>query len=121
MQCRSLASQLGRFNQEFQAKGCTILLILGGSVEQARQYTEILKLPYPVLSDPDRRVYQLYGLEKVFFWQRTASLVIDRQGVIRYLHAAMNTLTWLQESRELLDFVRSMPGESPGNIKMESK
>jgi peroxiredoxin len=100
---------LGRLYKEFQAENCEILLILGESVEKARQYAEILKLPFPVLSDPERRVYHNYGLEKIFqLVQRTASLVIDRSGVVRYLKVALNPFTWLQESRELLDFVRSL-------------
>jgi peroxiredoxin len=100
---------LGRLYKEFQAVNCEILLILGEPVDKARQYMEILKLPFPVLSDPDRRVYQEYGLDKLFqVVQRTASLVIDVHGVIRYSRVVYNPLTWLQESRGLLDFVRSM-------------
>lgn len=91
-----------------------MLLILGGSIEQARQYAEILKLPFPVLADPERRVYQRYGLEKVFTVQRTASIVLDRQGVVRYLHVALNPFTWLKESHELLEFVKSLAEQSSG-------
>jgi peroxiredoxin len=107
---------LGRLYKEFQAENCEILLILGESVEKARQYAEILKLPFPVLSDPERQVYHNYGLEKVFqLVQRTASLVIDRSGVVRYLKVALNPFTWLQESRELLDFVRSLEKDTSGS------
>ncbi len=89
-------------------------MILGEGVEQAHRYAETLKLPFPVLADPDRRVYHRYGLDKVFLVQRTASVVIDRQGIVRYLHSALNPFTWLQESRELIDFVKSMPEENSG-------
>jgi peroxiredoxin len=110
MQCRSHASQLGRLYKEFQAENCEILLILGEPVEKARQYSEFLKLPFPVLADPERRVYQENGLEKAFqLMQRTASIVIDQGGVVRYLHVALNPMTWLKESRELLEVVRSLP------------
>lgn len=109
MQCRSHAAQLGRLYQEFKAANCEILLILGAPFAKARRYAKILDLPFPVLSDPERTVYHRYGLEKALvFIQRTASIVIDRQGVIHYLKTTTNPMVWLQESRELLSFVKSM-------------
>ena len=110
MQCRSHASQLGRLYKEFQAENCEILLILGEPVEKARQYSEILKLPFPVLADPERRVYHEYGLDKLFqLVQRTASVIIDQGGIVQYLHVALNPMTWLKESRDLLNVVKSLP------------
>src|SRR4030042_556144 len=110
MQCRSHSAQLGRLYNDFKVANCEILLILGEPVEKAKRYAEILHLPFPVLSDPERRVYHRYGLEKaMIFIQRTASIVIDRGGVIRYLKSATNPMVWLQESQELLSFVKSMP------------
>jgi peroxiredoxin len=110
MQCRSHSAQLGRLYKDFQAVNCEIILILGEPAEKAKRYAEILHLPFPVLADPERKVYHQYGLEKaMIFIQRTASVVIDRSGVIRYWKSATNPNTWLQESRELLRFVQSMP------------
>lgn len=90
-----------------------MLLILGDPVEKARRYSEILHLHFPVLADPERSVYHQFGLDKVFhFIQRTASVVIDRQGTIRYLKSATNPMTWLEESWELLAFVKSLAKEA---------
>ena len=112
MQCRSHSAQLGRLYKEFQAADCEILLILGDSLEKAKRYVDILHLPFPVLADPERRVYHQYGLEKaMIFIQRTASIVLDRNGVIRYIKTTTNPMVWLQESQELLRFVKSMPKE----------
>lgn len=84
-------------------------MILGDSPERARQYAETLKTPFPVLSDPDRAVYQLFGLDKVaFVIQRTASVVVDLEGLIQYIKSRVNPMIWLQESRELLEFVKGM-------------
>jgi peroxiredoxin len=110
MQCRSHSAQLGRSFKEFQAANCEVLLILGDSLEKARRYADSLHLPFPVLADAERSVYHKYGLEKsMVFIQRTASVVIDRNGVIRYLRSATNPMVWLQESQELLRFIKSMP------------
>jgi peroxiredoxin len=68
-----------------------------------------LHLPFAVLSDPDRSVYHHYGLDKAMvFIQRTASIVIDQSGTIRYLKTTTNPMVWLQEIHELLNFVKSM-------------
>ena len=110
MQCRSHSAQLGRLYKEFQAANCEILLILEDSLEKARRYVDSLHLPFSVLADPERNVYHQYGLEKaLIFIQRTASVVIDRNGVILYVKSATNPMVWLQESQELLNFVKSMP------------
>jgi peroxiredoxin len=112
MQCRSHAAQLGRLYKDFQAEDCEILLVLGEPIERARQYAEILHLPFPVLADPVRNVYHQYGLEKsMLLIQRTASIVIDRSGVIRYIKSVINPMTWLQESQYLLSIVKSLPKE----------
>ncbi len=79
-------------------------------MEKARRYADSLHLPFPALADPERNVYHQYGLEKaLLFIQRTASVVIDNTGVIRYLKATTSPMVWLQESQELLSFVKSMP------------
>jgi peroxiredoxin len=106
MQCRAHVAQLGRLYQEFQSQGAEILVILGDNVQRAHSYVEALHLPFPVLADPDRQVYHQYGLEKALvFIQRTASIIVDQAGTIRYFRSATNPFTWLQESRELLEAV----------------
>ena len=108
MQCRSHAAQLGNHYSEFQEQNFEVLLILGELVDKAKRYAESLHLPFPVLADPTRGVYQQYGLNKTLFIQRTASLIIDCNGIIRYNKTVFNPIPWLQESREVLEFVKSM-------------
>jgi len=109
MQCRSHVAQLGRMNDEFTKAGFQILVILGDSMERARRYAETLKAPFPILSDPSRTVYHRYELTKNFAGiQRTASVIVDKDGVIRYLKRVANPMTWLQESRELEQAIKSM-------------
>lgn len=109
MQCRVHVAQLGRIYKDFQAASADVLIILGDTPDRARRYAESLHTPFPVLADPDRETYRRYGLEKTLLViQRTASVIVDRQGVIRYIKRASNPMTWLQESRELLDVVRAL-------------
>ena len=94
---------MGRKNDEFVKAGAQILIILGDTVDRARGYAETLKTPFPVLADPERTVYHRYELDKNFIGiQRTASVIVDQNGLIRYLKRSANPMTWLQESKELM-------------------
>ena len=109
MQCRSHAGQLGRLYKDFLNENCEVLLILGAPIEKAKQYAKALHLPFPVLADPERSVYQRYGLDKALLViQRTASVVVDRNGTIQYLKQVTNPMTWLAESQGLIQVVRKL-------------
>ncbi len=108
-QCRTHVTQLGRMYDQFRETGAEIIVILGEDVEKSREYADGIGLPFPILSDPDRAVYHLYELEKYFLlFQRTASLVVDKDGLVRYLKRTTVPNVWLQESRELFGFVDSL-------------
>jgi peroxiredoxin len=112
MQCRVHVAQLGRLYREFQPEGVEVLVILGDTVQRAQRYVEALHLPFPVLADPERRIYHQYGLEKALvFVQRTASIIVDQAGMIRYFRSATNPYTWLQESQELSQAVHHLEGQ----------
>ena len=114
MQCRVHAAQLGHQYSEIKAANTEVLLILGDSAERAQKYENSLHLPFPVLSDPQRLVYHRYGLQKaLIFLQRTASLVVDKDGFIRYLRTATNPMTWLNEHRELIQAVKRINQSYP--------
>jgi peroxiredoxin len=100
---------LGRLYKDFLDADCEVLLILGDPIDKAKRYAETLHLPFNVLADPERNVYHLYGLDKAFlFVQRTASVVVDRNGTIQYLKVVVNPMTWLAESQELLQVVQNL-------------
>jgi peroxiredoxin len=109
MQCRGHVAQLGRMYQQFRDAGADIVVILGDTMEHAQEYVQIVNAPFPILSDPQREVYRIYELEKYFLLiQRTASLVIDHEGIVRYLKRTTLPGVWMQESREIFGFVDSM-------------
>ena len=98
---------MGRLYPEFQAAGAAILVILGDSVERATRYGAALHVPFPILADPEHAVYRRFDLDRAYLLiQRTASVVVDRNGQIQYLRRATNPMAWLQESQELLEVVR---------------
>ena len=87
---------------EFVKAGAQILIILGDTLDRASKYAETLKTPFPVLADPERDVYHRYELDKFIGIQRTASVIVDQNGMIRYIKQSLNPMTWLQESKELM-------------------
>lgn len=108
MQCRYHIAQLGRLNDEFVKAGVQVLVIIGEPLERARKYAEALKAPFPVLADPERSIYHRFELTKNFIGiQHTASVIVDPNGVISYIKRAMNPMTWLQESKELVRIILS--------------
>lgn len=112
MQCQSYAAQLGRHYEDLKSAGFDVLVVLGEPIERAVKYADLLKLPYPVLADPERAVYHQYGLDKaVIVIQRTASIIVDRAGIIRYLRQATNPITWLSEMDRLLAAAKELPRE----------
>ena len=84
-------------------------MILGEGPDRARRYAKILRTPFPVLADPGRDAYAQYGLGKsLLVIQRTASVVVDRRGAIRYIKRATNPMTWLQDSSELVEIIKDL-------------
>ncbi|MBN8656429.1 MAG: peroxiredoxin family protein [Anaerolineae bacterium] len=113
-QCRTHVAQLGRMYEQFKEAGTEVIVILGEGMEKAKEYADGIGLPFPILCDPDRAVYNLYELEKYFLlFQRTASLVVDKTGIVRYLKRTTVPNVWLQESRELLGFILSLDEGQP--------
>ena len=116
MQCRSHSAQLGRLYPEFKAANAEVLVILGDTPEHARQYARTLKLPFPALADAHRAVYHQFDLERAFIViQRTAEVIVDKDGVIRYLKRVTNPLVWLQESSELLQAAQHLAADQPAS------
>ena len=71
----------------------------------------LLKLPFPVLVDPDRAVYRRYGLDKVLIaLQRGGTFLIDKQGIMRYIHQVTNPQASV-EKEELMREVEKLQKE----------
>ena len=90
MTCRGHVASLRRINQELNSRDTDVLVIGGGSAAAATKLGRSLKLPFPVLADPERAVYGSFGLDKRLFIQRSATVLIDKNGMIRYILRATN-------------------------------
>ena len=83
--CQKHVAQLKQMYSALQSRNTAVLVIGGGSREEAEHLATKLQVPFPVLADADREVYHRYGLEKVMSLQRSGILVVDRQGRVSYL------------------------------------
>jgi peroxiredoxin len=91
-------NELGEFVKHFDELKAKRVQVLGVSVdpiEKARVAQQALKAPFPILSDSDRNVMVLYGTASPLYRGRdgkplnTPTLVlIDRKGIIRWIHQA---------------------------------
>src|SRR5688572_10400730 len=57
MQCQAHAIQLGHLYDQLKTQDTAVLVIGGGDSRAAVRTAMMLRLPFPVLADPDRQVY----------------------------------------------------------------
>jgi len=78
--CQKHVAQLKQLYSTLQSHSTEVLVIGGGSREEAERLATKLQVPFPVLADTDRGVYHRYGLEKVMFSpQRSGTILVDKQ------------------------------------------
>jgi peroxiredoxin len=103
----------------FQQVGGAVAVVTMGSVEQTATFRSQMALPFLCLADPERRAYHAYGLTRgrlsqiagPAVWlgglkaivrggagkpvgdvrQLHGSFVIDRNGIVRYIHRPTNS------------------------------
>lgn len=112
LQCQRHAIQLGRMYEQLKAQNVEVLVIGGGERKDAERLSKLLNLPYPVLADSDRSVYERYALDKVLIAiQRSGTFLIDQQGIVRYIHQVTNPGASLNKS-ELMQVIEELQNPS---------
>jgi peroxiredoxin len=91
-------NELGEFVKHFDELKAKRVQVIGVSIDpadKARVVQQALKAPFPILSDSDLKVMGLYGTASPVYRTRdgrplnTPTLVlIDRKGIIRWIHQA---------------------------------
>jgi peroxiredoxin len=86
-------------HEQLKTRETEVLILGGGSRKGAERLSARHKLPFPVLIDPERTVYQSYGLHKILIAiQRSGTFLIDKQGIVRYIHQATNPQASVDEA-----------------------
>ncbi len=103
----------------FQQAGGEVAVVAMAEPEQAAAFRSSYELPFRLLADPQRQAYRAFGLQRGSVWtvagpvnwvaglksfvrhgagipvgdpfQLAGTFVIDREGIIRYVHHAANS------------------------------
>jgi peroxiredoxin len=106
-------SQLRQRTPEFTELGATILAVSPDGPEQSQALAEAQELAFALLSDPELRVADLYGVRhedepRGRLIPRPATFVLDAAGKVQYAYVGENPSDRPDEA-ELLAVVRSLP------------
>jgi peroxiredoxin len=102
--CSVCAAQLARLDRLYQTYRSSGLVVLAVSVDddmqRADRYARAHPMHFPLLLDPTKDVSRAYQIDRL-----PATVLIDRSGVIRYLHDEYraNDPSYVVQIRALLD------------------
>lgn len=64
MPCREHLAQLRERQDQIDRLGASVLVVTFEPPDQVARFSRAEKLPYPILSDPSRRAYAAFGLQR---------------------------------------------------------
>lgn len=99
---QDLYAEFGRF-------GVQIVGISANSPEEHVQFRERYQFAFPLLSDPGKEVFRLYGITSLFLLGGTsrAVLLISQDGTIRYRYVEPTAITY-RKGDELLKMIEEL-------------
>jgi peroxiredoxin len=96
--------------EEYQRTGAEVVGVSTDSVESHRKFAERHSLPLRLLSDPDRRVAEVYGAKSWLPGRAArAVVVIDADGIVRHNKAQALSL-FRPKDDEVLAAIRAAKG-----------
>jgi peroxiredoxin len=95
---------------QFQAENTEVLGISANAPFSQKAFADFAKINYPLLSDRDGKVMQAFGVyDEPRRIAKRAYVVIDKEGVIRYLDIRpSNSEKDLLSTQQLLDVVKKV-------------
>ena len=105
-------AQLRQDYAEFTSRNTEIIAIGPEGAECFQSYWKSEELPFIGLPNPSNSVLKLYGQEVNLFklGRMPAQAIIDRQGVVRYIHYGHN-MTDIPDNHELLQLIEQLNQE----------
>ena len=99
--------QLCSYNNElaqFEKVGAQVLAISHQNMTSHDKFTDKHKFGFPLLSDPDKKVLNDYGVVGFAGLPRRSVFVIDPNGVVKYVHRALTGVTY-RPVKELIEAI----------------
>jgi len=104
-------AQLRRDHSLFQERDTIVVAVGPEEKEPFTQYWEENQMPFTGIPDPEHKVADLYGqqVSMVKLGRMPAQMVIDKQGVLRYVHYgnSMKDIPSNEEVIKLLDEIKA--------------
>jgi peroxiredoxin Q/BCP len=97
--------QLNSYNEglaQFANLDAQVLAISAQNVTSHEDFADKHKFAFPLLADVDKSVAETYGTLGPLGYPRRSVFIIDRDGIVRYVHRAIAGLTYRPLS-ELVD------------------
>jgi peroxiredoxin Q/BCP len=108
--CTKEACSFRDANREMQKRGIVVLGVSADDVKSHRKFADKYGLPFPLLSDSDTSVSQLYGVwkEKSFLGKKylgvsRETFLIDKDGIVRKAWHQVNAGEHAEEVLEAVD------------------
>ncbi len=105
MVCTKEACSFRDSFDEFAKAGAKVIGINAGTVASHKGFRDHYKLPFTLLSDPDNKVYHLFGVKNKLFMTGRKTFVINLKGKIIYAHEAM--LQGKEHADDALKFIKA--------------
>jgi len=89
MVCTKEACSFRDSFNDFTKAGAKVIGINGGTVASHKEFSDHYKLPFTLLSDPDNKVYHLFGVKNKMFMTGRETFIVDVHGRIAFTYEAM--------------------------------
>jgi peroxiredoxin Q/BCP len=70
----------------FTKAGAMVIGVNGGTVASHKEFQQHYKLPFTLLSDPDNKIYNQFGVKGKLFFTGRETFVVDLKGKVVYTH-----------------------------------
>ena len=108
--CTKEACSFRDANREMQRRGIVVLGVSADDIKSHRKFADKYGLSFPLLSDTDTSVSQLYGVwkEKNFLGKKymgvsRETFLIDKEGIVRKVWHKVNAAEHAQEVLEAIE------------------
>lgn len=90
--------------EEFKDLGAEVIGISGDTVKSHHKFAKKHKLPFILLSDPDKRLRHVFGVRNNLFGllPGRVTYIIDRNGVVIYIFDSMNATKHIQKALKII-------------------
>ena len=90
--------------EDFKDLGAEVIGISSDSVKSHHKFAKKHELPFILLSDPDKRLRQVFGVRNNLFGllPGRVTYIIDRNGVVIYVFDSMNAARHIEKALETI-------------------